>query len=209
MMRNGAAWSHHLVSVSLCAMALACSAVTGFILSFATWDLGKEIAISGQIVGWPILGSLCVTAVALINRRGSNPARTLARIALPLGFVCVGIASVIPFCLANCCWSCRNQLVGESVSPGGKWKAVWFSRECEAPIRSYCPSASYLSILPRSAGLPNEEGNALSILNADGLRAEWKTDDHVVIWYPGIAKVLRARKQVDGVTLEYRWVGFM
>jgi hypothetical protein len=38
---------------------------------------------------------------------------------------------------------------------------------------------------------------------------EWKADNRVIVWYPGISKILKEENRVGAITLEYRWVGFM
>src|SRR5215469_6392667 len=50
---------------------------------------------------------------------------------------------------------CDNDQVGEYVSPDHQWKAVLFLRQC-----GHGPTENHISVLPATATLPNEPGNA-------------------------------------------------
>jgi hypothetical protein len=134
------------------------------------------------------------------------------------GFLPASVALVLSLAAGSCGASYSNNVTGAARSPGGRWKAVSFVRECR-PLRSDCPRINYVSVLDPSKGLPDAEGNAISVDNggrlpADSngvieLRLEWKGDDLLIVWYPGPARILSQRNPVAGVRIECRPVGFL
>ena len=110
-----------------------------------------------------------------------------------------------------------NTETSHAESPDHRLRAIAFDRRCTGTVP--CSPVTWISILSASEDLPKGEGNAVSI--GDGghalgspagnveVRLEWKTNDLLIVWYPGPAKVLFKQDMVRSVRIECRWVGLL
>lgn len=191
----------------LSALALVSAMFAGYLFSILRMGRWAYPELVAPLCGSVISAVLAASMIAWMNRRRRGIA-AFVRLAALLTLGCFTVAAVVFFGLvANCSWSCESRIVAESRSPNGQWKAVMFSKSCDAAAR-YCPLVSRVAVLPIREGLPGGDENLFSIADPVGLKLEWKSDDVLrVLYYSG--RFLRQQKQVADVHVEYLPVGFM
>lgn len=193
-------------TVPLAIVALTCATFAVYLFSILWQGHWKYHELLPWLSLAAIGGIISLVIIAFILRQGLAAVSRLT--ALLIMLCSTSAAGIFYGVLANCHLSCGSRIISEVPNRTGKVKAVWFSRKCVA-MAKYCPSLSYVSIIKRDETLPNTEGETLTIDVYDGLRLEWKSDDRLVVWYPGPARVLRHQAVADGIHFEYRPVGGM
>jgi hypothetical protein len=188
-------------------VALGAATFAGYMLSVLWAGKWKYTELIAPICGSVFAAVLAAGCVAYIGRRHRG-AGAVVRLGALLALGCFTAAAVLFFgLLANCRLSCENRILAESQSPDGRWKAVSFSRNCVA-VAGYCPSVSYVSVLPAREELPEGEGNVFGGIVPDGaLEVGWKSDDQLLIRHS--ARVFHQQERVGGVRVEYQQVGWM
>ena len=98
---------------------------------------------------------------------------------------------------------CDNDQTGESLSPDKEWKAVVFLRQCGDG-----PTESHISVLPATASLPNEPGNAFRQDGTGGgsrssyrMEGTWKGPHELWIAHDTTMKVAYAAAGVGPVRI--------
>ena len=126
---------------------------------------------------------------------------------LPIAAIIV-IAALFPGLDAGC----SNSLISEEIAPNGNLKAIVFERSCDATTNF----STQVSVVPARSKLTNDEsGNTLVIsagkeptpLGGRGgpdIAVTWSTPNKLLLSYHRSARVAKARKRVDGVTIEHR-----
>jgi hypothetical protein len=105
---------------------------------------------------------------------------------------------------------CGNNILSESVSPDGKWRAVMFAVDCGATTTSKeLNSAPRISIL--RAGEPLSDADSGNIFGArtDGtskflnVQANWTGAREVTVVFPADAAVVKQITKYQEVTVKY------
>jgi hypothetical protein len=98
---------------------------------------------------------------------------------------------------------CDNDQTAESLSPDKEWKAVLFLRQCGDG-----PTESHISVLPATATLQNEPGNAFrqdrsgeGSKSSHSFQARWKGPRELWIGYDSTMKPAYAASQVGPVKI--------
>lgn len=99
---------------------------------------------------------------------------------------------------------CNNEFPTEHPSPDGKWKYVIFDRNCGATTTNNLQ----VSVLPASASLPNESGNAFIADSDHGATSRvaevvWVGSYTLQINYSSKARVFRKEAQIGPVQINY------
>jgi hypothetical protein len=109
-------------------------------------------------------------------------------------------ASLLP--LEDCDQICGNKVMGESLSPDGSHRAVFFERGCG--------SSANLSVLGAKEQLPNSAGNTLVadysgdlLHTAIRVTFRWQDSSTLAIGYSDNARVSRRSENIDGVKISY------
>lgn len=190
----------------LSVLALVCATVAGYSLSILWAGHWAYPELAAPICGLLVASVLALGIIAFMNRRHRGTG-AVVRLAALLTVGCFTIAGGLFFgLLRNCSLSCGNKTVAELRSPGGRWKAVSFSKNCVAIVRD-CPQVSHVSIVAASEELPGGDGNVFSVVGEGGIILQWKSDTVLSVQYHGV--VLRQQKRVRDVRVEYLPVGFM
>jgi len=120
-------------------------------------------------------------------------------------FAGVALATV-----SGCSSPCDNSFVSELPSPDGMVKAVVFTRDCGATVRTY----TEVSVLAAGAALPSGSANALEVGDnpdhpiersgpAIDVRLNWTSSRRLSISSPKAAAVDRRVASVSGVAVDY------
>lgn len=99
----------------------------------------------------------------------------------------------------SACDPCGNEVSRTVISPSGKLKAVVFNRNCGATTGYN----TQVSIIPTSASLPGEAGNALILDGSVPLKIEWRTDSELHLSGFGTARVFLQSHSAAGVSVSY------
>lgn len=139
-------------------------------------------------------------------RRSYRPAVTEVWLRLAkLLFVTAAWAMV-----SACSSPCDNALVSTLPSPDGQLKAVVFTRDCGATVRTL----TGVSVLSASAPAPDGWANALTIGDDPGhpidrtgpaidVHLKWSSNRFLSISFPRAALAQKRVTSVDGVTVSY------
>jgi len=193
--------------VLLSVLALGSATFAGYLFSILRMGRWAYPELVAPLCGSVVAATLAPSVIALINRRQRGIA-AVVRLAALWTLGCFTAAAGVFFgLLANCSLSCETKIVAESRSPNGRWKAVSFSKSCDAVAR-YCAPVSYVSVLPAREGLPGGDGNLFSIVAVVGMELEWKSDDRLLVRYFS-GRVLRQQKRVGEVRVEYLQIASM
>jgi hypothetical protein len=98
------------------------------------------------------------------------------------------------------CNTCENQISQTVVSPSGNLKAVVFSRNCGATTGFN----RQVSVIPATAALPDDGGNALILDGSAPLQVQWRADSALYLTGHISARVFKQAKSVAGITISYR-----
>ncbi len=100
---------------------------------------------------------------------------------------------------------CDNDQTGEYLSPDKEWKAVLFLRQCGDG-----PTESHISVLPATATLPNEPGNAFrqdrrgeGSQSSHTFQGSWKGPRELWIGYDSTMKAAYAASQVGPIKIDH------
>jgi hypothetical protein len=107
---------------------------------------------------------------------------------------------------------CGNEVVAESPSPDGQYKAVVFVRDCGATTTW----STHVSVIRWWSWVGrNDVGNALVMDEGDGApegpghgpeaRARWTSERALVVSRPPQAEVFSSASQIDGVTIRFEY----
>ena len=102
--------------------------------------------------------------------------------------------------IAGCDGPCGNQEVQRMASPTGEWTAISFNRDCGATTKA----TTQVSILRRTASLPNEPGNVLVLEGQSAVKLSLSSADELLIELPPGAKWLKQEAVVNGIRVRYR-----
>jgi len=105
---------------------------------------------------------------------------------------------------------CDNKVISESRSPDGVKRIVVFERDCGATSSS----STQVSLLPADTPLPNKAGNLLVADTDHGaapagpgggpsVSVIWGGPQYVLLTYHPKARVFKAEKELDGVTVRH------
>lgn len=104
---------------------------------------------------------------------------------------------------------CGNEVLSETPSPDGKWKAVIFIVDCGATTTDR-ETAPRVSILRAGDSLSNSDsGNVFGVspagaINHPSVQADWEGPSQLVISYPARAAVFKQAERYKDVTIKYR-----
>jgi len=112
--------------------------------------------------------------------------------------------------MSGCSPPCGNELVSAQSSPDGRIKAVVFTRDCGATVRT----DTSVSVLPANADLPKGLANALVVrddpdhpiartFSAIEVRLNWTSSRRLSVSFPRAAVVGRRAVNVNGVVIDY------
>jgi hypothetical protein len=108
-------------------------------------------------------------------------------------------ASLLP--LEGCDEICGNKVMGESLSPDGSHRAVFFERGCGSSVN--------LSVLGAKEQLPNSAGNTLVADSGNALNTairvtfRWQDSSSLAIGYSDNARLSQQSEEVGGVRISY------
>ena len=91
----------------------------------------------------------------------------------------------------------HNEVVSETLSPDGKFKAVVFQRK-------YSDSTIYytdVSIIPAKNKLPNDPGNVASTKSKAPLTVKWESKNRLRVIHDAATKVFFYAKAIEGVVI--------
>jgi hypothetical protein len=118
----------------------------------------------------------------------------------------LAIGSVLAISLiATACFdTCGNRVLFETVAPGNQKRAVLFERDCGATTGF----STHVSLLDRSEVLPRTAGNVFIADSDHGkvgmdIHIHWDSRDHLVVNFPGHARVFQKRTSVKGIQISY------
>lgn len=130
-------------------------------------------------------------------------------ILIPVSIIIVGIIAV--FFAPNYLFSpCKNELVGEHLSPDGQYKAVIFIRDCGATTGF----STQVSLLRSNMQLKNGSGN-LFIADSDHgkipsnpkggpeVKIVWQGSKDLYIVHHKQARVFKAENKFNGINVNY------
>lgn len=134
---------------------------------------------------------------------------------------CLGVLAIAGVCLGVVAFAvasffsdmCGNKVLEEVPSPGARYKAVAFERDCGATTGF----STQVSILSADEGDPEDAGNAFQANTDRGaapsgpgggpkVSLEWVADETLVITYDSRARVGKPESYLEGVNIEYRAV---
>lgn len=112
--------------------------------------------------------------------------------------------------LSGCSVLCDNDLVKETLSPDGKWKAVVFQRDCGATTGF----STQLSVLKAAKNLPNRNGNVLIADTDHGkapaakwggpdVQARWPSNNILQVSFHPATRIFKQEMKFAEVTVEY------
>jgi hypothetical protein len=121
----------------------------------------------------------------------------------------VFLAAAAFVCVSGCS-VCGVDFVSSKVSPGGRVKAVVYTMDCGATVRTL----TEISVLPAGAGVPEGRANALVVRDDPDspierssqdidVHMEWLSDRRLLVLTPKGALVDRIATSVGGVAIEY------
>lgn len=137
-----------------------------------------------------------------------NRVRKLFAIAAVAVVLCVAAAGASFYAMAGS--ECENDPVAEVPSPGGDLKAVVFQRGCGATTGF----STQVSVLQRSATLPNEEGNVFVADDNHGqapsspkggpeVIVAWSESNRLLVKHHPATRVFKAATSFGGVNVRY------
>ncbi|MCU1332817.1 MAG: hypothetical protein JWM08_1809 [Candidatus Angelobacter sp.] len=105
---------------------------------------------------------------------------------------------------------CGNNILSESVSPDGKWRAVVFAVDCGATTTSKELNESpRISVLRAEEPLPDADSGNVFGARTDGtsrglnVQIDWTGDRELTIGYPAAAAVVKQITKYQEVTVKY------
>lgn len=112
--------------------------------------------------------------------------------------------------VCGCSSPCGNTLVSTLPSPDGYFKAIVFTRDCGATVRT----VTEVSVAPASAGVPYGWANALSVGDdpnhpierigaAIDVRLNWTSCCCLSVSFPRAAVTQKRVASVSGVVIDY------
>ncbi len=122
-------------------------------------------------------------------------------------FAVIGMAAIIG---CSGCSNCANHVVADATSPTSNLRAVIFGRDCGATTGF----STQVSLIDLHAGTPAGKGNIFVADDNHGtvsldanrtipLKTSWTSDHHLIISYPGNARVFLKRSEYRGVRIAY------
>lgn len=156
-----------------------------------------------MLVANAFLYSLAAFAIILIAGRSANVAvfRRMAKITagLVVAAMVVGWASTQALSHYGL-GSCQNEAVEYISSPGGRFRAVIFYRDCGATT-GFITNVSVLKGLETVNH--SETGNLLVAAGTLPVQLKWTSETHLTVMYPSGSEPRLVNRSYGGVTVDY------
>jgi hypothetical protein len=127
----------------------------------------------------------------------------IVRLSALLSAACLVAGTGIFFAvLDNCRLSCGTKLRAESSSPSRRNRAILLSEACTSFAR-YCPATAHVSVVSEAADSARVERTVFSLDAYEGVEFQWLSEDHLLIRYWALARILRRENRAGAVRIEY------
>ncbi len=105
---------------------------------------------------------------------------------------------------------CANQVLSETTSPDGKYKAIVFERDCGAST----DFSTQVSIIPSHSSIGNTSGNLFSVDSNHGastpgpgggpdVKVYWRSPEELVVSYHLSARVFLKKEKILSIKVTY------